>query len=61
MPKRTPEQPTGISNRESAQEETAERAQHPPVDTGSPLPASRKVPGAFGKEPDEGSQKTEAE
>lgn len=101
----THKQHSGISNRESAQEETAERAEHPPVDTGSPppddaggdvgeqpiddysdrqtshkagsrsiaqkeagslypdrsMPASRKVPGAFGKEPDEGSQKTEAE
>ena len=87
-------QNTGISNRESALQESAERAEHPPVDTGSPppedaagdvgerpitdysdrhtshkagsrsiaqkeaasrypdrsMPASRKVPGAFGKE-----------
>jgi hypothetical protein len=86
---------SGISNRESAQEESAERAKHPPVDTKSPppedaggdvgeqpidddsgrqtshkagsrsiaqkeagsrypdrsMPASRKVPGAFSKEP----------
>jgi hypothetical protein len=89
------EQSTGISNRESAREETAERATHPPVDISSPppedaagrvgelplddqrdrqtshkagsrsiaqkeaeskytdrsMPASRKVEGAFGKEP----------
>ena len=31
-------QRTGISNRESPQEETVERAEHPPVDTGSPAP-----------------------
>lgn len=91
----TDEQNTGISNRESASEETSERAEHPPVDTSSPqpedaagdvgeqpiddysdrqtshkagsrsiaqkeagsrypdrsMPATRKVPGAFGKEP----------
>jgi hypothetical protein len=88
---------TGISNRESAQEEAEERREHPPVDTASPppqdaagrvgeqpladisdrhtshkagsrsiaqkeaeskyadrsMPASRKVDGAFGKEPQE--------
>jgi hypothetical protein len=88
---------TGISNRESAEQERAERAAHPPVDTSSPppedaagdvgergstdnsgrqtahkagsrsiaqkeaesrypdrsMPASRKVAGAFGKEPDD--------
>jgi hypothetical protein len=88
-------QTTGISNRESASEETAGRATHPPVDTSSPppedaagnvgehptedyrdrqtshkagsrsiaqkevesrypdrpMPAARKVAGAFGKEP----------
>jgi hypothetical protein len=98
-------QNTGISNRESAREESAERAEHPPVDTGSPqpedaagdvgeqpiddyrdrqtshkagsrsiaqkeaesrypdrsMPASRKVPGAFGKEPKEAAEKTEPE
>jgi hypothetical protein len=86
---------TGISNRETAQEESAERAEHPPIDTSGPppedaggdvgehgsadesgrqtahkagsrsiaqkeaesrypdrsMPASRKVPGAFGQEP----------
>jgi hypothetical protein len=91
------EQHTGISNRESASEENAERAAHPPVSGGSPppedaagrvgeeplvndgerqtshkagsrsiaqkeaesryadrsMPASRKVEGAFGKEPDD--------
>ncbi len=91
---------TGISNRESAREESAERAAHPPVDTSAPppedaagragdtprddqadgsqtshksgsrstaqnqadsrypdapVPASNKVPGAFGKEPDDSS------
>jgi hypothetical protein len=90
-------QNTGISNRESAAEETAERDEFPPVDTASPppqdaagdvgekpiddysdrqtshkagsrsiaqkeaesrypdrsMPASRKVAGAFGKEPHE--------
>lgn len=86
---------SGISNRESPEEETREREQHPPQDTGSPapedaagrqgeqplmdlrdrqtshkagsrsiaqkeaasryldrsMPATRKVPGAFGDEP----------
>jgi hypothetical protein len=95
---------TGISNRESAREESAERAEHPPVEAGSPqpedaagnvgeqpiddysdrqtshkagsrsiaqkeaesrypdrsMPAARKVPGAFGKEPKEPSGKIEA-
>jgi hypothetical protein len=32
------EQPTGISNRESATEEQAERQAHPPVDPGPPPP-----------------------
>ena|SRR5829696_2182227 len=89
------EKNTGISNRESAEQESAERAAHPPLDTSSPppedaggevgeqpiddysgrqtahkagsrsiaqkeagsrypdrsMPASRKVAGAFGKEP----------
>jgi hypothetical protein len=88
---------TGISNRETAQEEEAERREHPPVDTSSPppqdaagrvgedpltdtrdrqtshkagsrsiaqkeaearypdrsMPATHKVAGAFGREPDE--------
>ena len=87
---------TGISNRESADEEARERKEFPPAETGSPepedaagrvgetpltdnrdrhtshkagsrsiaqkedearypdrsMPATRKVPGAFGKEPD---------
>ena len=95
----------GISNRESAGEESAERAAHPPVDTSSPppedaagrvgeqpidnqndlqtshkagsrsmaqkeadsrypdrsMPASRKVAGAFGKEPKASASKTERE
>ena len=86
---------TGISNRESAEQEAEERQEHPPLDTGSPAPedaagrvgeqplgdtsdrhtshkagsrsiaqkeaesrypdrstpSSRKVPGAFGREP----------
>ena len=86
---------SGISNRESAEEEARERQQHPPINTGSPapedaagrqgeqplgdlrdrhtshkagsrsiaqkeaasrypdrsMPATRKVAGAFGKEP----------
>ena len=33
-----PEEKPGISNRESAEEESAERAAHPPVDTSSPAP-----------------------
>jgi hypothetical protein len=88
---------SGISNRESPQEEAREREEHPPVDTGSPepedaagrvgedpltemrdrhtshkagsrsiaqkeaearypdssMPPTRKVAGAFGKEPDD--------
>jgi hypothetical protein len=32
------EQPTGISNRETAAEESAERREHPPVDVGPPPP-----------------------
>ena len=95
----------GISNRESAGEERAERAAHPPVDTNYPppedaagrvgeqpiddhndlqtshkagtrsmaqkeaasrypersMPASRKVAGAFGKEPKDSPSKTERE
>jgi len=107
---RSAEQPkteadTGISNRESAQEERAERAAHPPAEAGSPppedaagrvgdqpigdysglqtahkagsrsiaqkeaesrytdrpMPASRKVAGAFGKEPSPPSEGTEPE
>jgi len=99
----TSDQNTGISNRESASEESVERAAHPPVAGGSPppedaagrvgeasidnegeqtshkagsrsvaqkeaesrypdrsMPASRKVEGAFGKEPNDkgpGSQR----
>jgi hypothetical protein len=93
---------TGISNRESAVEEAADRARHPPVDASSPppqdaagrigeqpldderdrhtshkagsrsiaqkeaeskypdrsMPASRKVEGAFGKEPQEDTEST---
>ena len=96
---------TGISNRESAEQERAERAAHPPVDTSSPppqdaagdvgerdaaensgrqtahkagsrsiaqkeaesrypdrsMPASRKVAGAFGKEPEDRPQDSEPE
>jgi hypothetical protein len=32
------DQPTGISNRETAREEAEERGKHPPVDTGPPPP-----------------------
>lgn len=32
------DQPTGISNRETAREEADERREHPPVDTGPPPP-----------------------
>jgi hypothetical protein len=93
--KSSDEQSTGISNRESAADEAAERAEHPPIDVSSPppqdaagrvgeqplddlrnrqtshktgsasiakkeaesryterpMPATRKVDGAFGKEP----------
>jgi hypothetical protein len=96
---------TGISNRESAEQERAERAAHPPVDTSSPppqdagadvgergsadnsgrqtahkagsrsiaqkeaesrypdrsMPPSRKVAGAFGKEPEASPQGDEPE
>jgi hypothetical protein len=92
---------SGISNRESPDEEARERQEHPAADTGSPppedaagrvgeqpltdnrdrhtshkagsrsiaqkeaeskypdrsMPASRKVPGAFGREPDENENK----
>ena len=41
----------GISNRESAAEESAERAAHPPVDTGSPPPED--AAGHVGDEPSE--------
>ena len=95
----------GISNRKSADEEHAERAAHPPVDTSDPppedaagrtgeepiddqndvqtsqkagsrsmaqkeassrypdraMPASKKVPGAFGKEPKEPASETSQE
>jgi len=91
------QQHTGISNRETSEEEAREREEHPPIDTGSPaptdaggdrgeaplesvpdrqtshkagsrsiaqkeaetkypdrsMPPSRKVSGAFGKEPKE--------
>ena len=101
----TDSQHTGISNRESAREESLERAEHPPVDTGPPppqdaagdvgerpiddysdrqtshkagsrsiaqkeaesrypdrsMPASRKVAGAFGKEPKGTSNDSEGE
>lgn len=94
----------GISNRESAEEEAAERQEHPPLDTSSPppedaagrvgeeplednrdrhtshkagsrsiaqkeaesrypdrgMPATHKVAGAFGKEPDEPSPESES-
>ena len=40
---------TGISNRESAEQENAERAAHPPVDTSSPPPADAS--GNVGDEP----------
>ena len=33
---------SGISNRESAEEEAREREQHPPQDTGSPAPEGRQ-------------------
>ena len=99
------ERNTGISNRESAREEGAERAAHPPVDVGSPppedaagrageeaiendrdrqtsrkagsksmgqkqadspysdrpMPASSKVAGAFGKEPNNEAEQSEGE
>jgi len=98
------EKAPGISNRESASEESAERAAHPPLDTGPPppvdaagrtgeqptdthsalqmsgkagshstaqketgsrytdraTPASKKVPGAFGKEPTDEPPGTES-
>jgi Protein of unknown function (DUF2934) len=97
------EKAPGISNRESASEESAERAAHPPLDTGPPppmdaagrtgeptddqrdlqtsrkvgsrstaqketgsrypdraTPASKKVPGAFGKEPNDETRQTES-
>jgi hypothetical protein len=40
---------TGISNRESASEESAERAAHPPVDTSSPPPED--AAGRVGEQP----------
>ena len=44
------ERRAGISNRESANEEAAERQEHPPVREGE-SPAVGKVAGAFGKRP----------
>lgn len=43
-----PERP-GISNRESAEEESAERREHPPADTGSPPPED--AAGRVGEDP----------
>jgi hypothetical protein len=40
---------TGISNRESAQDEAVERREHPPVDTASPAP--QDAAGRVGEEP----------
>lgn len=103
--RKTVGQNSGISNRESPGEESAERAAHPPVDTDSPppedaagrvgeqsnddhgdlqtshkagsrsmaqkeaesrdpnrsMPASRKVAGAFGKEPKDSESTTDQE
>jgi hypothetical protein len=42
-------QHTGISNRESPQQEAEERQQHPPVNTGSPEPED--AAGRRGEEP----------
>lgn len=44
-----PAEKTGISNRESAAEESAERAAHPPVDTGAP--PLEDAAGRVGEEP----------
>ena len=43
------EKRTGISNRESASEEAAERQEHPPVDSGSPPP--QDAAGRVGEQP----------
>jgi hypothetical protein len=43
------EQRTGISNRESADEEAREREEFPPVDTGSPQP--QDAAGRVGEDP----------
>jgi hypothetical protein len=40
---------TGISNRESAQDEAQERAEHPPIDAGSPAP--QDAAGRVGEDP----------
>jgi hypothetical protein len=40
---------SGISNRESAEEEAREREQHPPIDTASPAPED--AAGRLGEEP----------
>ena len=40
---------TGISNRETAEEEAREREEHPPVDTSSPQP--QDAAGRVGEEP----------
>ena len=42
----------GISNRESANEERAERAEHPPVDTSAPSPED--AAGRVGEQPVDG-------
>jgi hypothetical protein len=46
---KTDGQHSGISNRESAQEESAERTEHPPVDTKSPPPED--AGGDIGEQP----------
>jgi hypothetical protein len=46
---RTAEPRSGISNRESADEEARERAEHPPVDTSSPPPED--AAGRVGEDP----------
>src|SRR5437868_4454093 len=43
------EQQTGISNRESANEEAVERQEHPPLDAGSPPPED--AAGRVGEQP----------
>ena len=48
------DQPTGISNRETAREEADERREHPPVDTGPPPPED--AAGRIGELPDEDIQ-----
>jgi hypothetical protein len=47
--KDTLEQPTGISNRESAREEIAKRAANPPIDPSSPPPED--AAGRVGEQP----------